>query len=128
MRSYRCCEVRASERGSEQVIAASMVGGAHPRQFARRCRDIAGWAFPGAMLALLPKCPACLAAYVAVSTGLGLSLSTATHLRRSLLVMCISSLLYVAVRHLCQMLVRIRSEPNLRIVQRLFNDIDGPRQ
>jgi hypothetical protein len=78
------------------VAAENTVGGPHPARFARRCLDIAGWAFPGAMLALLPKCPACLAAYVAVWTGLGLSLSTATHLRTSLLVLCIASLLYVA--------------------------------
>ena len=36
---------------------------------------------PRALLALMPKCPAFLAAYVAVETEIGLSLCTATYLR-----------------------------------------------
>jgi hypothetical protein len=67
---------------------------------ARRSLDVAGWIVPGAILALMPKCPACLAAYVAVGTGLGLSLSTATHLRMALLILCIASLLYLVVQRL----------------------------
>ncbi len=40
---------------------------------------------PSAILVLVPKCPACLAAHVTLWTGLGLSLSTATYLRWVLL-------------------------------------------
>jgi hypothetical protein len=71
----------------------------------RRVREIVAWAFPTAILALMPKCPACLAAYVAIGTGLGLSLPTATYLRTSLLAVCIASLLCLAVTRLYRLAV-----------------------
>ncbi len=51
----------------------------------RRVREIFAWVLPSAILVLVPKCPACLAAHVTLWTGLGLSLSTATYLRWVLL-------------------------------------------
>ena len=67
--------------------------------WARRSRELGAWMVPSIMLALMPKCPACLAAYVALWTGLGLSFTTATYVRWSLLILCADSLLYMVVRH-----------------------------
>ena len=45
--------------------------------------------------AFMPKCPMCIAAYVAVWTGLGLSLAAATYLRWSLLLVSSTVLIYL---------------------------------
>ena len=63
-------------------------------------REIFAWVLPSAILVLVPKCPACLAAHVTLWTGLGLSLSTATCLRWVLLFLCVASLLFLIVEHL----------------------------
>ena len=102
MNTRPCCEVTASDPRPKPFAAPATHGEPHPPTFARRCLDIAGWIVPGAILALMPKCPACLAAYIAVGTGLGLSLSTATHLRALLLILCVASLLCLAVKLLCR--------------------------
>jgi len=68
--------------------------------WAQRVREIFAWVVPSAILALLPKCPACLAAYVALWTGLGLSLSTATYMRWAMLLLCVASLLFLIVKRL----------------------------
>jgi hypothetical protein len=68
--------------------------------WARRVREVFAWAVPGVLLAIFPKCPACLAAYVALWTGLGLSIATATYLRWALLVMCVGSLAFLMVKRL----------------------------
>ena len=56
------------------------------------------WLFPTAFLALMPKCPLCVAAYIALFTGIGISVSTATLLQRLCLLTCSASLAYLALR------------------------------
>ncbi len=105
MNTHHCCENAAGDSRSERFAAQTEVGRWHPRTFARRCLDITGWMVPGAILALLPKCPACLAAYVAIGTGVWLSLSTATYLHASLVILCVALPLYLAMRGLCRFVV-----------------------
>jgi hypothetical protein len=47
----------------------------------RRAPIIGSWIVPGAILVLVPKCPACLALYVLLGTGTALSLPAAQYLR-----------------------------------------------
>jgi hypothetical protein len=98
--THRSCEVAASDSRFGPLAALTAEGEPQRARFARRFLEIAGWIVPGAILALMPKCPACLAAYVAIATGVGLSLTAATHLRALLLVLCIALLLYPVVRRL----------------------------
>jgi len=53
---------------------------------------------PAGGLVLLPKCPACLAAYIATITGAGISISAASYLRVILLTMCAASMAFLAAR------------------------------
>jgi len=66
--------------------------------FIRRFVEVAEWIVPSAILALIPKCPMCLAVYVALWTGIGLSLSAAIYLRAALLVVSIGLILFFALR------------------------------
>ena len=64
------------------------------------------WAVPGVVLALMPKCPACLAAYVALATGLGIPFAAAAWTRWLLIMLCTSLLSYLTIRRLCRFLLR----------------------
>ena len=75
-------------------------GGRKTPARARRVREIFAWALPSVTLALVPKCPACLAAYVTLWTGLGLSLSTASYVRWVLLTLCGASLFFLVAERL----------------------------
>ena len=64
----------------------------------RRGWEIATGAFSLGVWAFMPKCPICVAAHVALWTGLGLSLAAATYLRWSLLFLSGVLLCYLALK------------------------------
>jgi hypothetical protein len=98
MSTHRCCETAAGITEIGKLAAKPVDSIPQRRTGARRFLGIVSWAVPGAILALLPKCPACLAVYVALGTGVGISVSTATILRMLLVSLCVASLVYLAVR------------------------------
>ena len=61
--------------------------------------NVVSVAFLVGFLALTPKCPMCLAAYVAAWTGIGLSFSAATHLRAVLLVLRVGLILFLSAKN-----------------------------
>jgi hypothetical protein len=83
-----CCQRAAPGRDNVSV--------SRPASRWRRAGGAAGWIVPGITLALVPKCPVCLAAYVAVATGIGVSLPVAALLRTTLLIGCVTALVLVA--------------------------------
>ena len=88
MNSPHCCQrkLHTSRDGRQE------------RTWLSRAREVAGWIVPGALLALMPKCPMCLVAYVALCSGLTLSVSSAHILTRTLTAVCIGTLALCVVR------------------------------
>src|ERR1700720_2707599 len=91
-----CCQIKTRAGDNARRPASRL----------RRGGEIAGWIVPTATLALVPKCPACVAAYVALATGIGISLPTATHLRAMLVALCVASLVFIAARRLRSLIAR----------------------
>jgi len=88
MNSPHCCQrkLHASRDTRQQ------------RPWLPRAREVAGWIVPGALLALMPKCPMCLVAYVALCSGLTMSCSSAHILIRLLTALCLGTLALCVVR------------------------------
>ena len=86
------------------------------RTWLPRVREVAGWILPGALLALMPKCPMCLVAYVALCSGLTLSVSSAHILMRTLTALCIGTLALCVARRVlnCR---QNKSTFNLQLIQ-----------
>ena len=61
-------------------------------------KSLFSWAAPGAVIALMPKCPACLAAYIALGTGIGVSVPVADNLRFAALAISMAMLGIAALR------------------------------
>lgn len=87
----RCCTRSKAQISGDAVQTASPSA-------AKRCGRFAGWVVPSVGLVLIPKCPMCLAGYIALATGIGLSVPTATYLRFSLIALCIGALVFLAGR------------------------------
>jgi len=85
MSEMRCCEARPDARGGSA---------------ARSWRSTGACVGSGTMLVLLPKCPMCIAAYLAVWTGAGVAAPVAGHLRFVLAVIFAASLGFLIVRRL----------------------------
>jgi hypothetical protein len=86
-----CC--RSSPSGA--VITGSL--------WTRSVLRALSWVVPGVVLAAMPKCPLCLAAYVALFAGFGISMEVASFAWWLVAIGCIVALLYLpinSVRHL----------------------------
>ena len=102
MNTHHCCK-RLARVGDDNRVPESRL---------RRGGELAGWMVPSAILALLPKCPVCVAAYVALISGVGISVSTATCIRIALLVLCATALLFLSLRRIGRI---IRNKRVLRV-------------
>jgi hypothetical protein len=106
--AHRCCVMTPGSMEQNKVGERIAGGDPHPPSFLRRPLDLSAKVIPVAILAVLPKCPACLAAYVAFGTGIGLSLTAATYLRLLLIVVCLVSLTFFLAKAIRPRVRRMR--------------------
>jgi len=92
MKSICCSTVMGTARNIPNKAAD---GKTHPSSAAQRGFTLAKFSMPALILALLPKCPVCFAAYIALGTGISLSVAAASLLRTSLVSLCTAALLGV---------------------------------
>lgn len=96
MNTHPCCQKATRDRNDTR----------QPVSRWHRSGEIVQWIIPSATLALLPKCPACLAAYVALFSGVGISVASASNLQTSLLILCIATLLVLTLKRLFRLTSR----------------------
>jgi hypothetical protein len=63
----------------------------------RKVGQAVGWIVPGIVLAVMPKCPLCLAAYIALFTGIGISLAVAKFAWWLVVIICVGILAYLGI-------------------------------
>jgi len=92
----------------KKITLRTVFGSRQPTKVKRGRLKIIRWVIPGMVLALLPKCPLCLAAYIAIATGIGVSISTAGLLQVTGL--CILSLLYLTIMQLPDIFYKFKQQ------------------
>jgi hypothetical protein len=92
MNSLTCCQTAANAAHKDAKAADGKV---LPSSAKQRGFALAKFSLPTLILALLPKCPACFAAYVALGTGISLSVQAASVLRSTLVATCVAALVWI---------------------------------
>lgn len=90
-----CCSTVISP--ARNIANKAADGKAHPSSAKRRGFALAKFSAPALILALLPKCPACFAAYIALGTGVSVSVASASILRWTLGAICVAALIAALV-------------------------------
>ena len=93
MNKATCCMMTTST--AHASVAKTADGKARPSFTGRRGFAVGKFSLPALILAMLPKCPACFAAYVALGTGVSVSVAAASFLRTLLIGICVASLIWI---------------------------------
>ncbi|OAI56962.1 hypothetical protein AYO50_02160 [Acidobacteria bacterium SCGC AG-212-P17] len=112
MNNATCCMMTTSRVHTSAGKAAD--GKARPSSAGRRGFAVGKFSLPMLILALLPKCPACFAAYLALGTGISVSVTVASLFRTLLIGICVTSLVWIfASAFRSALMNRLRSDSRL---------------
>jgi hypothetical protein len=95
MKRFACCTLEAGVSRRRSNSAAD--GASLPSPPLRSLLKTTRWSLPTIILVLLPKCPVCLAAYVALGTGVSLSVATASLFRVFVVSLCVAMLMWALI-------------------------------
>jgi hypothetical protein len=95
MPTHSCCQQNSSSPANPSPAASPT-----DASLFHRSKAVAKWLGPTTLLVLMPKCPACLAAYIALGTGIGISMRFAAGMRWMLLGISIAILAYLVIPRL----------------------------
>lgn len=79
------------------------------RTWLRRVVSVVEWAVPITALVFVPKCPACVAGYVLLFTGVALSVPSAAALRWVLIGACVATIALLLARRAIGLVRRTRT-------------------
>jgi hypothetical protein len=119
MNSLSCCKTAAS--AARNISSKTADGKAHPSSTKQRRFVLAKFSLPTLILALLPKCPACFAAYIALGTGISVSVATASFLRTLLIAICLAALVWILTSALRSALTS-RLRPHSRLYYQIYSE------
>ncbi|WAC21745.1 hypothetical protein OVA24_10145 [Luteolibacter sp. SL250] len=90
-------KLKRSVPGEATLPSSTTCCGCRPPRW-RGAGRAASWLLPAALLAAIPKCPVCLAAYIALFTGIICPAGTASLLRHAVVAVCVALLFISLVR------------------------------
>ena len=101
-----CCRAKYLRSGKSVAPSDRTTAASSSAHGLHGIGSLAGSIVSGIGLVLVPKCPICLAAYLAAGTGLAVPLPAAAHIRLLLVLLCMTLLLWWSlrgVRSLCSL-------------------------
>lgn len=94
-----CCSNDDDQPPAEKADAIAWSKNSLPKATLwQRIVTLIQWGLPVVTLALVPKCPVCMAAYVLLFTGVGLSLAVASAIRWIMIALSIAALTFLLLR------------------------------
>ena len=88
-----CCQLIFNNASNAIPLRAPAEETSTPSSRVWRSLTLTRWSLPAVVLVLLPKCPACLAAYIAIGTGVSFSVATSSYLLVVLLGLAIAAII-----------------------------------